>query len=408
MIANRSRRDSKLFFAAALVAACSWQLAHPTSARATNKQQMIANELQGTAKDLQGTANEAGAGAKVSGVKLTAGIGTGATRAYEATVIGVDGRPISGATLDIGGLGSDPDLRVPTITMTADEITAASIGRATPIYRASLTFPADGDWVLVVRVHTPSTAVELFTENIVGAGAPPSHDDRLNSPSRRAVLNADPSFFQRYDPRTSNSDVVSTAHAHTSDGTSIVGTVGPEGNHPFDVSNALFAILHSIGALAWISAVLILVLANRMGPGRVRTEITAYVASRYRLLAGGGLIVVAITGSQLLLHGSAGLTRPSELLQTGLGTAYLAIFVTKMALVIGSLITTIRIGRLLPSRQQFSVQFRTASVGAQSNEDMSTYKQSRLIYRLAEVNAVAGAAILGCVILLGQIHHALH
>jgi hypothetical protein len=339
---------------------------------------------------------------KVGGVKLTAGIGSGATRAYEATVLGEDGAKIRGAELDIGGLGSDPDLRVPTIPMKPDA--------ATGNYRALLAFPADGDWVLVVRVHAPSPAVELFTERIVGAGAPPSHDDRFNSPSRRAVLNADPSFFQRYDPKAASAEAGTPTHApaNANDLTNGVNVHGVTSDHSFDVSNALFAVVHSIGASAWIAAILILVLANRVGAGRIRTEITSYVARRYRLLAGGGLTIVAITGSQLVLRGSAGLTHPSNLLQTGLGTAYLAIFATKMVLVTGSLITTLRIGRLLPTKQRFEMQFRTVSVGAQANEDMSTYKQSLAIYRLAEVNAIAGASILGCVILLGQIHHALH
>jgi hypothetical protein len=140
------------------------------------------------------TATAPTAPVKVTGVKLTTGTGSGSTRTYEATVFDSTGAPVANADLDLGGLGADPDLRVPTTPMKAT---------ATPgTYAATVTYPADGDWVLVVRVHRPSQDVELFSENIVGAGAAPSHHDLSASPSRRAVIAADPTFYQRYDPTT--------------------------------------------------------------------------------------------------------------------------------------------------------------------------------------------------------------
>ena len=49
------------------------------------------------------------------------------------------------------------------------------------------------------------------------------------------------------------------------------------------------------------------------------------------------------------VYASAGLRHPSQLLNTRLGTAYVAVFALKMVLVLGSLITTWRLGRLLPT-----------------------------------------------------------
>ena len=340
---------------------------------------------------------------KATGVRLTTGEGTGAERKYTATVFDSNGLAVRNADLDLGGLEADPDLRVPTTPMTP---TADGSG-----YTATVTFPADGDWVLVVRVHEPSQVVELFTEKIVGAGAAPSHEERANTPSRKAVRAIDPTFYQRYDPSKSTTGTlthaqlasVSTEHGHSA---TLTGTAVE--NHRFEAADALVALVHTTGAAAWIFAVLGLVLANRIGHATARLEITRFIASHYSVLAIGGLVLVTVTGIQTVLTSSAGLNHPTELLSTGLGTAYLAVFGFKMAAVAGSVLTSIRIKRLLPSQPQFAAQFRLASAGAMVNDDVSTHDHANLIYRLAETNAVFGVTIIGCVAILAQLHHALH
>jgi hypothetical protein len=337
--------------------------------------------------------------AKVMTVRLTKGDGSGAKRTYRAEVLDGLGQPIKNATLDIGGLADDPDLRIPTTKMAAVTATPER-------YTASLTFPSDGNWVLVVRVHTPSQAVELFTETVTGTGQirGSSHDNP--SPSRRAVLNADPTFFDRYSPAGSTSGAASTDTAHDFVST---GVSGLHESDSFDVQTPIIALLHSIGSLAWIFAVLGLVLANRIGSGAARTEITSFIARRYRLLAGGGLAAVTITGPYMVARASAGLGRPTELLHSSLGTAYLAIFAFKLVLVAGSFVTTWRIQQALPTTEQFAKHQKLASVGSMANDDMSAYHPTTArAFRLAEANAQIGAMILGCVVLLGQLHHVLH
>lgn len=343
------------------------------------------------------------ASAKVTGVRLTVGTGTGNTRTYEANVFDTEGNKIVNADLDLGGLGADPDLRVPTTPM-------KETGNS-GVYRATVRFPADGDWVLVVRVHEPSQLVDLFSEKIAGAGAAPTHADISASPSRRAVAAADPTFYQRYDPTNPTpgslsereiAQATATGHGHSQ---ALAAESGSTSG--FDVSVALIALLHTIGAAAWVTSVLGLMLANRIDNPIARREVTRFISSHYLLLAMGGLGLVTITGVQTALTSSAGLRDPRELLQTGLGTAYLAVFSFKMVAVCGSMLTSYRIKRLLPSRPQFAAQLQLASVGAKANDDLSSHANTSKIYGLAETNAVLAASIIGCVVLLGQLHHAL-
>jgi hypothetical protein len=336
---------------------------------------------------------------KVMTVRLTKGEGTGTKRTYQAEVLDQDGQAIRNATLDIGGLADDPDLRLPTSKMTAAIANPEQ-------YVASLTFPSDGDWVLVVRVHTPSQAVELFTETITGTGQTRESGHGSATPSRRAVLNADPTFFDRYTPAGMSSRVPADSGDHS---LSALGKSDLHESESFNVQTPIIALLHSIGALAWIFAVLGLVLANRIGSGTARTEITSFIARHYRLLAGGGLAAVAVTGPYMITAASAGLSNPTELLRSNLGTAYLAIFAFKMVLVAGSFVTTWRIRQALPTSEQFTKHQRLASVGSMANDDMSAYHPTTArAFRLAEANAQIGAMILGCVVVLGQLHHVLH
>jgi hypothetical protein len=337
---------------------------------------------------------------KVMSVRLTKGEGIGSKRTYFAEVLNGSGEAIENATLDIGGLGTDPDLRLPTTKM------VLSPGSRTQ-YEATLRYPSDGDWVLVVRVHAPSQAVELFTEAITDTGLARESGHGSSTPSQRAILNADPTFFDRYSLTGATSGVASPkemAHAPEEAGLAEVHET-----EAFDIQAPIIALLHSIGSLAWIGAVLGLVLANRIGSGAARTEITSFIARHYRTLAGGGLAVVALTGPYMVAKASAGLGNPTELLRSNLGTVYLAVFAFKLVLVAGSLLTTWRIQQALPSAEQFAKHRRLASVGSMANDDMSAYHPTTgRAFQLAEANAQIGAMILGCVVLLGQLHHVLH
>jgi len=340
----------------------------------------------------------ASAPVKVAGVKLTSGVGTGAQRTYEATVLDTAGNAVAGADLDLGGLAGDPDLRVKTTKMTASTADPRT-------YQVTVTFPADGDWVMVVRVHAPTQAVELFSEKISGAGKAVSSHDLASNPSRRTILREDPTFYQRYNGTAELGTVspAGTARAigHSGSARDASSSVAVH-NSDFSATAAGFAMAHTFGALAWTVSVLGLVLANRLGSGSARTEITRFISRHYLLLAGGGLLVLVSSGVQTALYGSVGLRHPTQLLDSRLGTAYLAVFALKMVLVLGSLITTWRLGRLLPTPARLSATPRLASLGAMANDDPSTF-----IFRLAEANASFGALIIGCVVVLGQLHHAL-
>jgi hypothetical protein len=323
----------------------------------------------------------------------------GNTRTYIASVLDDQGSAIANVDLDLGGLSADPDLRIPTIQMTASDPPTA--------YQANVTIPADGDWVIVVRVHTPTQLVQLFTDHIEGTGTAAAHHGGALDASRRAVLAADPTFFQRYNPAVGNGSLpaataeaattpvlVSTSH-HDGRGTDEVGSLG------LDAVGVVAMLVHSIGALAWMIAILGLVVANRVGPGLGRNELFDLIARRYRLLAGGGLLVVAVTGAINVQKSSAGLTHPSELVQTNIGMAYLALFGFKMALYGASLMTTYRIDRILQEPSRLSCT-PTGSIMTMVGVNRAK------AFRLAETNALLGGAILVSVALLGQLHHVLH
>ena len=179
--------------------------------------------------------------------------GSAGERTYEAD-LRVGDLAVNGADLDIGGLGDDPDLRVPTQPM-------AAVGA---VYRAELNFSSGGDWVLVVRAHAPVQIVELFTVRIDGIAAA-DHSAAAATPSRRALLRLQPAG-------TNASSVAATTH----DGTSAVGAVPLA--RSFDFVATLIRAIHSLGAVAWLVSVVGLVLANRLGPGWGREQLTSFIA----------------------------------------------------------------------------------------------------------------------------------
>ena len=338
------------------------------------------------------------AGAPKPTLTLREVAGSGGERTYEAD-LRVGGAPVSGADLDIGGLGDDPDLRVATQKMPAS-------GSA---YRATLRFSSGGDWVLVVRAHAPVQIVELFTVKIGGIPVA-DHATAAASPSRRALLRLAP-------PPSSEA-----TSAHGGSGT-VVATGPPR---TFDLEASLIRALHSLGAVAWLVSVLGLVLANRLGPGWGRNQLTAFIAQRYTMLAGLGLGVVVFTGLINMQRSSAGLLQPTELLRSGLGTAYLCVFAVKMVAVAASLLTSARIGRLLSGRgygtrsvasaftlasftvTAFPAEAVPGTVSPSAAPPTMTASSQARLFRLAETNVAIGGFILVAVAILGQLHPLLH
>ncbi len=339
----------------------------------------------------------------VTGVRLSPTESNGNKHTYEVLVSDRNGTPVNGAELDLGALQADPDIRVPTTAMLPSGVAGS--------YRVTIEFPSDGDWMLVVRVHTPTQAVELFTETITGAGGLPSHSEAANTPSRRALRAADPSFTARYNPSTNGringpAPLLGASHdAPTS--SSEYDALHNVTSHSFDLSATIVVVFHAGAAGAWLLAVLGLVFANRLKATGAQNAVLQFVAHRYSQLAGGGLAIVAVTGLIVSLKASAGLANPEQLVTSNVGIAYLAVFGLKMVLVAGAIFTSWRIGVLMPSSRQFSLRNRLASVGAMANEDSDAIPNVRAIFRLAETNMILAVAIIGCVAILGQLHHAI-
>lgn len=340
----------------------------------------------------------------VTGVRLETSHDAAGNYTYTATVVDANGIAVQGASLDIGGLAADPDIRLPTTDMTATKDPTR--------YIATVQFPAKGDWMLVVRVHEPTQLVDVFTERIDAAPIAGSHHDLASNPAKRAVLANDPTFYDRYDPYNpvpgtstrspgspgSTVGVTDAAHPHGA------GVVAGEATvaHGFDFSVTALVVLHSAAAVAWLLSVGILALANRFGPGSGRNEAIHFVSQRYRLLAGGGMLAAVLTGVVMAQKASAGVLHPTRLLASPLGTAYLAVFAVKMLLVAVSFVTTLRLGRILAPRSALVRRPVLASLGAAADDG-----PDRRVLVLAELNLVSAALIMACVAVLGQLHHAL-
>lgn len=343
-------------------------------------------------------------GILVKTIRLRQVGGKGAKRLYEATVLTNQGTPLDGAEVSINGLTSNPDERVVTTKMT---------GAGKGIYRAVVVFPNDGDWVLQVQTHKPEQNVGLFVEKIAGTGTA-ANRHVTDSPAQRALTRDDPTFAARYNPYNSQPGILTadaqaqlaadaaSGHGGHEATTSTGGTPSIHADG-LQATTVAFALLHTLGALAWMVSVLGLVLANRLGPGAGRNALVAFIARRYTVLAGGGLLVLVLSGISNAQHASPGLWSPSTLLDSRIGVAYLAVFGFKMVLVLGSIVTSVRIGRRLPSVEHLVRSARVASVGAAADD-----APDATLLSLAEANAVLGGLIIVAVAVLSQLHHVLH
>ena len=325
---------------------------------------------------------------RAQSVSLESIEGQGGRRTYIASVFDSEGQLIGNADLDLGALGSDPDLRVPTVAMPMS---------ADKSYRVNVVIPANGDWVVVVRVHSPTQLVELFTDKVDDSSAA-DLGHSASSFSRAAVVKADPTFFERYS--LSQGSTVGDLHTAGVESASTLH-VG-ETSRALDPTGVISMLAHSAGAIAWLLAVLGLVVANRVGPGVARNELLNFVAVRYRLLAGGGLLVLLVTGLINIDRSSNGLLHPRTLLDSNLGTLYLAVFCFKLVLFAASLVTTRRIDRIVNSSDG---GFTVATNRTAGSVDVAKHT---ILLRLAETNLMLGASILVAITLLGQLHQALH
>ncbi|MBX7161643.1 MAG: hypothetical protein K1X95_15250 [Acidimicrobiia bacterium] len=328
--------------------------------------------------------------------------GKGPTRTYFVTLYDSAGAPVVGAVADLGGLSDNPDYRARTVDMEPT---------ATPgEYKATLEFPANGSWVLVMRTHAPAEWVELFYDTVTGADV--GTGDHVETQSSKTLLADNPDFYKIYGGTPGQaSGVVSgetaagTSGAAAADaaghGTVAGAVVGAE-HEGFELVPVLLMLAHAVGAAAWLGATIGLAIAARVGPGAGRRQILDWVSRNYGRLCGYGLVTVIVTGIYAMDAASAGLTRPTELMTTGVGTAYLCVFVLKMVFVAASLWQTWRISRVLDPRSAAPTPTPApVGLGAMAADPREE------VLPLANVNVVFAGVILGCVAVLNQLHHLL-
>jgi hypothetical protein len=341
---------------------------------------------------------------------LTVDTATGATRTYTARVLDADGRALSGANPDIGAMSDNPDYRVATRDMVPSPSDPTR-------YVATLTYPATGPWVLVVRVNEPTEYVHLGSETIDDA-ALPATSGHADSPSRAALRAINPDFKALYNPYTgigATGQVPTEAElaaARATDshgaGTAVVTDHGPSAgftNHTDGlVTTIVVAVVHLGGAAAWLLGMLGLTVASWLRPSSASSALVGFVRDRYRLLAGGGLLALVVTGLMNIERATPTGFDVGALLDSTLGRWYFAVFGCKMALVASSIVLSGQIGSLLRSSERSipGLQLRSASAAARIDPLLDR------ALRLGQLNAYLGGAILICVVALDQLHRALH
>jgi hypothetical protein len=320
----------------------------------------------------------------------------GPTRTYRATAFDRSGRAVEGAVLDIGGMSNDPDLRVATTPMRAISSTSS---------QATITYPAPGHWVVVVRVHHPSTYVHLGSEEVTGVAEPAAAHE---TPSRIALERISPNLGARL-TAIQNGSAVAPSATHDPSGAWVAASDEHSGAPLLGVSSGSlvgdlgYSLLHLVGAGAWLVAVIAVALSNWAGMTPLGHNLRVWVAPRYSMLAGGGLVVVAVTGiSNLQRSAPEGLV-DGTILNSSPGRVYVGALACKLGLVAASVITSIRLGSRLRQEgvgELAMVPDRSGLVGVGRVDAINQ--------RLAVRNVLFAAMIVGCVNVMSQAHHFLH
>ncbi len=317
----------------------------------------------------------------------------GPTRTYRATAYDKQGRPVKGAVLDIAGLSDDPDVRVATKPMVAISATSA---------QATVTYPAPGSWVVVVRVHAPSQYVHLGSEDITGvAESVAAH----NTPSRQALEAISPNLGARL-TAAQNGTAVAVGTGHSA-------AVAVADDHELNSATGVtslaedigFSILHLLGVSSWLLAIGAVAMAGRAGAFGFGPKLLGWITPRYAMLAGGGLAVVVITGIANLRRSGPEALFDGTITGTNVGRVYVGALALKMGLVAASALTSLTLGRRLISADRagtgFTLNVHQATVGYTGVIDAS-------LSRLALRNVAFAAGIVGCVNVMNQASHLLH
>ena len=316
----------------------------------------------------------------------------GPTRTYRATAFDTTGQPVEGAVVDIAGLSGDPDVRVATTPMIAINSTQS---------QATMTYPAPGSWVVVVRVHAPTRYVHLGSETITGVA--PAVSAHL-SPSRIALEAISPNLGKRL-TALQNGTAVPVAF---SSGVSLVPTADHAVLAAWEseslATNIAIAMLHLLGVGAWLLAVGSVALAGRAGATPIGRNLLAWITPRYSMLAGGGLVLVAITGVVNLQRSAPVGLFDGTIVETTSGRLYVGALAVKMGLVTASAMTSVRLGSAL--RREKTLSFASGSAAATSM--FAAAKQFDVeLQRLALRNVAYAALIVGCVNVMSQTQHLL-
>ena len=129
-----------------------------------------------------------------------------------------------------------------------------------------------------------------------------------------------------------------------------------------------------------------------------------FVQEHYTLLVGGGMSVVVITGLLNMQDATPTGWNLQALLTTGLGTAYFVVLGLKLAVAAMSIALSVQIGRLLRDPAQSPMALSLRSAGAAAAVPARLDRALRLGY----LNATFGATTMACVVVLHQLHLAIH
>ncbi len=179
---------------------------------------------------------------------------------------------------------------------------------------------------------------------------------------------------------------------------------------PADVRNLVIRVAHGMGTVAWLGAVMLVLLALTFGSPVDRPRLLHRLWAMFPWAAGGGLLLVTASGILNAVYNTP--TRPPGLLAPGttanlpLGRVYLATFFVKMGLVAAVLVVTAGLWSALRGASRVPIDAASDGTGAMTARSPELLE--RRVRRLAALDLSLGLLVLLVVILMGYFHVITH
>lgn len=176
-----------------------------------------------------------------------------------------------------------------------------------------------------------------------------------------------------------------------------------------DMRNLALRIVHMLAAVAWFGLSAVVLAVARISPPQRRWRLLRRVAGIFPWAAGAAFAALAVSGALSAAYNAPtrapGLYSPASIARLPFGEAYLAAFLAKMVLAVGTIVGTVALGVLLRRHRTVPVPVSGASIAV--SERQATALPDRIpktLARLAAVNLVMDVLLLVDLVVLGYLH----